>query len=208
VFSPTTLANVLVELVAPAGCAACDAPVAPRNLFCAGCAVTVERVEAEGCLAAFAYGGAIATAIARLKYHDRPDLAPRLADAMSPAVARVRGAADVVVPVPLHPRRLAERGYNQAALLSGRAARVLGAPHAPLALQRVHDTPHQVTFDRAARRKNVRGAFRARAPIVQGARILLVDDVRTTGATLEACASALHGAGAHLVLALVLAYKA
>jgi len=204
---PGFLLEVLGELLAPNACAACDEPVRPRILFCEACASTVLPAEERG--AVFAYGGAIATAIARLKYRGRPDLAPRLAAAML-AVARaadVGGAdADVVVPVPLHPRRLAERGYNQAALLAGPIAKRLRVPHAPRALERVRDTPRQMELARAAREANVAGAF-ACGVIVERRRVLLVDDVTTTGATLAACEKALRARGAASVATLALARK-
>jgi ComF family protein len=222
-------ANVLGELVGPSRCAACDVPVAPRVLFCPPCAASAERSDPEAdvlrsdgdriqgarargsvrCLAAFEYGGAIATAITRLKYEDRADLAPPLALTMLETARRVRGQIDLVIPVPLHPRRLADRGYNQAALLGAPIARALDAMFAPRGLRRVRDTPRQASLDRAARLVNVESAFEARDRArVNGKRILVVDDVRTTGATLEGCAVALHEVGASSVVALVLARRA
>ena len=202
--------DLLGELIAPSRCAACDAALRRRSVFCAACAATVERpTEEDGaCVAAFEYGGAIATAIGRLKYEDRADLAPRLAGAMEPAARRFEGTVDVVVPVPLHPRRLAARGYNQAALLAAPIAHVLGVSSRVGALVRVRDTPQQVRMDRARRRINVVGAFAAREALTSGERVLLVDDVRTTGATLDGCSRALREAGAREVRALVLARRA
>jgi ComF family protein len=107
---------------------------------------------------------------------------------------------DLVVPVPLHPSRLAERGFNQAALLARPIARALGIPLLARGLDRTRDTPRQATLDRVLRLENVAAAFVARAPEkVSARRILLVDDVRTTGATLRACAVALQKAGASCV---------
>lgn len=114
---------------------------------------------------------------------------------------------DVVVPVPLHAGRLAERGYNQAALLARPVARVIGAPLACRALVRVRATERQASLDREARLANVVDAFACRGD-VRGRRVLLVDDVTTTGATLNACRSALAVAGARDVVALVLASRA
>ena len=109
-------------------------------------------------------------------------------------------SADVVVPVPLHPKRLAERGYNQAALLARAAARELGAPLAARALVRVRDTSQQARLGRTERLANVERAFVARDPkAVRGRDVLLVDDVETTGATLTACRAALLEAGARRV---------
>jgi ComF family protein len=215
---PTALARLaalagglLGELLSPTRCAACDLGVAADVLFCPPCAASVERADpwlARGGAAAFEYGGALATAIARLKYEDRPDLAPRLGRAMLPAARRLDGAVDLVVPVPLHPHRLARRGYNQAALLALPVAGALGIRLAPRALVRLRDTAQQASLDRQGRLVNTQHAFIARErPLVGGARVLLVDDVRTTGATLEGCAGALIEAGARQVLALVLARR-
>lgn len=154
----------------------------------------------------FEHGGAIATAIAALKYKDRPDLGPRLGQAMVPAALHLRGEVDVVVPVPLHARRLAERGYNQALLLAGPVARILHAPLAPRLLVRRRETSQQANLDRRQRLENIEGAFVADGTI-ERKRILLVDDVRTTGATLAACAAALRAAGAPQVYDLVVAHR-
>jgi ComF family protein len=202
--------DVLASVLAPPRCAACDAPVARLAAFCAPCASTVETAGSEdaAALAAFVYGGAMARAIVRMKYESRPDLARPLGDllcrGLAPRAASLRGV--LVVPVPLHASRLAERGFNQSALLARRVAKYLGAPFAPLALARGRDTPKQANLDRASRLANVAGAFRARQPKrVRDRRVLLVDDVCTTGATLEACSRALLGAGARAVATVVVA---
>lgn len=200
------------ELIAPTSCAACEALVAPRVLFCPACVTTLDLLPASSnrSLARFEYGGAIATAITRLKYGDRPDLGPRLGQAMLPVAQSLRGAVDIVIPVPLHPRRLQERGYNQAVLLAAPVAQSLALPLLPRALLRIRDTTQQATLDRSHRLTNLGSAFRVRArdrARIEGKRILLVDDVRTTGATLEASAIALREKGARDVLELVLARK-
>jgi ComF family protein len=155
------------------------------------------------------YVGAVARALARLKAERRAEVARPLGDLLSTAVApRARDfPAPVVVPVPLHPLRLAERGFNQANLLASRVARLLGAPFWPSALTRIRDTPHQATLRREARHASVQGAFVAREPEhISGRCILLVDDLTTSGATLDACAAALRDAGARAVHPSVLAH--
>lgn len=205
------LGRLACELVAPSRCAACDDLVDPRRtlLFCGACATTLEGAPARS-PAVFAYGGAIAEAIVRLKYGSRPDLGARLGEAMATCaiVERLRERVDVVVPVPLHRRRLALRGYNQAALLARPVARRLSVPLAPRALERVRDTPRQASLGRDARQRNVTSAFSCREPMrIEGARVVLVDDVRTTGTTLAECTAALAFAGAREVVPFVLASR-
>jgi ComF family protein len=201
------LFEIAAEILAPTRCAACDEDVVPAVLFCDGCRASADAWPDAS--AGFAYGGAVATAIALLKYRGRPDLGPRLGAALAAhAGARLAGHADVVVPVPLHPRRLAERGFNQAGLLAGEVAKRLGIAYAPRALERIRDTPRQADLDRRGRAANVEGAFACAAPrAIAARRVLLVDDVRTTGATLSAAKASLRASGARDVLFLTFAAK-
>jgi ComF family protein len=112
---------------------------------------------------------------------------------------------DIVVPVPLGIARLAERGYNQASLLAWPVALWLGISLCAKGLSRVRETRSQVDLSAAERKENVAGAFQARPALVRGRRVLLVDDVTTTGSTLDACAAALLAGGAVSVYALTLA---
>jgi ComF family protein len=115
------------------------------------------------------------------------------------AAARAPGPPpDLVVPVPLHPRRLRQRGFNPAGELARAIAAAARVRLAPCALARLRDTPSQTGLERAARRRNVRGAFRARGTVPR--RIWLVDDVVTTGSTLAEAAQALRRAGARRVV--------
>jgi ComF family protein len=204
------LASLLTQAVSPPACAACDALLDRRVAFCKACVATVTRARGHGTSGATAfaaYGGAVAIALRRFKYEDRPDLAAPLGSLAQRAAQRLpRSRIDVVVPVPLHPRRLAERGYNQAALLAQPVARDLGATLVARALRRSRNTPQQARLERDERLSNVAGAFEvADAAGVRGRRVLLVDDIATSGATLDACRRALLDGGARDVSALVVA---
>jgi ComF family protein len=112
---------------------------------------------------------------------------------------------DLVVPVPLGMRRLKERGYNQVGLIARPLALAMRLAYAPSALCRVRETRSQVGLTRAERHDNVHGAFQAAQRLVNGRKVLLMDDVATTGATLASCAEALCASGAQDVFALTVA---
>jgi competence protein ComFC len=115
-------------------------------------------------------------------------------------------AADIVVPVPLHPQRQKERGYNQADLIARPLARRLGLPYRAVLLVRTRPRPDKHLLTVSERWESVRGAFATRqGSQVDNLRVLLVDDVMTTGATLDACSKAMRGAGAKSVIALTVA---
>jgi ComF family protein len=145
--------------------------------------------------------------VAELKYRGRRRIAGRLAKLLlerAEVEELLRGG--VLVPVPLHPHRRAERGYNQAELLARAIATRSTAPLATGLLTRRRDTPRQTGLPAAQRRRNVSGAFVVTRPErVRGRVLVLVDDVCTTGATLRACAEALRQAGASEVRVLTLA---
>jgi ComF family protein len=205
----TLVSEVVGNVLSPPACAACDAPLRAGIVFCAGCVATVVVAPPalDGVVAPYVYGGAIAEAITRFKYGDRPDLARPLGQLLAGATRTLANDCFThVVPVPLHPVRLSERRFNQSALLARWVASDLGARFAPLALERMRDTPRQATLEREARATNVGGAFRPRrGDVLSGARVLLVDDVTTTGSTLEACRRAVVEGGAMAVRCAVVA---
>ena len=155
------------------------------------------------------YEGRLRAAIHRLKFDGRGELGPILGDLLAAFVRQNADlkAPDLVVPVPLHPSREAERGYNHAALLALPVASALGVPLVPRALLRVALTAPQSELRRAARRRNVQGAFRVGRAVAEIRRkaVLLVDDVMTSGATAAECARTLLEAGADAVAVATLA---
>jgi ComF family protein len=158
--------------------------------------------------AACLYDDASRDLILKLKHADRTDLAGVFARWLARASGDILGDLDAVVPVPLHRFRLIRRRYNQAAEIARPLARVAGLAYWPGAIGRPKATPSQSGKSAKGRRRNVAGAFAVPAdwrPKILGARLLLVDDVLTTGATLEGCARALKAAGAARVDAAVIA---
>jgi len=168
------------------------------------CAGLVDRVSEPG--AVFEYGGPVADAIQRFKYDGRSELGAALGSLMADDAGNWVDRVDAVIPVPLHWRRRRARGYDQAALLSGPVAKALRVPALLRGLRRVRNTPSQVDRPHAERQQNVAGAF---APWrLHGVeRVLLVDDVRTTGATLGAASEALRAGGLSEVHTFVLAAR-
>ena len=158
--------------------------------------------------AAVRYDDVARTLVQAFKYGDRLDLAPMMGRWMANAGQRLLAEADALVPVPLHWRRQWARRFNQSALLAEVISKASKVPVAYAALKRVKATPQQVGLSQAARAANVQGAFRVPVdgkPEVVGRRLVLVDDVLTSGATVDTCARALLRAGAANVDVLVFA---
>lgn len=226
--SAAALARDLLDFALPQRCPGCGAWADPARLLCGACLAAIPRLDTALCVrclargregpgcrahpgyaarAAWIYDERAARVVHALKYDQRP----RLARALGPELARAVGTlgrVDLVVEVPLHAARRRERGYNQAALLADAVADAIAAPRLARALTRVRPTRAQARLDPEARRHNVADAFRVERPAaLEGRSVLLVDDVLTTGATLESALAALARAGAD-ASGLVLAWAA
>jgi ComF family protein len=147
--------------------------------------------------------GAAREAVHALKFGERHAISAMMGRLMAEAVLPY--GIDTVAPVPLHPARRRERGYDQAALLAGHIAKSIGKPCRKNLLRRVRKTRQQVSLDGIHRQENVRGAFTA-CEQVEGETVLLVDDVLTTGATMSAAAEAARSGGASWIVACVFAW--
>lgn len=167
-----------------------------------------KRPSFDKARAPYLYDGALMTAIQELKYAHRTYLADSLGALLASFALNCLGDLKecLIMPVPLHPRRLRSRGFNQSLLLARALASTTGADLDFLSLGRTRDTRPQTELTSEERKKNVRKAFAVGKPeAVKGRTIVLVDDVATTGSTLNECAQALKKAGAESVLCLVLA---
>lgn len=222
------LGGRLLDLALPAHCVGCEREGVP---VCAACVPALDArlalpagtpiglpadipaglLQLEWCAP---FGGVVRRALHELKYTGERRLAEPLGRAVARRWARAGAGGDAIVPVPVHADRLRARGYDQAGLIAGVAARELGLPFSPL-LERARSTTAQFDLDRSTRATNVQDAFRLR-PLPAASRLpadrplagrwmVLVDDVVTTGATLAACAEPLLAAGAMGVSAIAVA---
>jgi len=172
-----------------------------RGAWCADCQALVENTpvsvtlrttpQVDMVVGSGVYETLLRDAIRALKYQNVRALAVPLGDRLAHTLKLMGWQFDVVVPVPLYAARQKERGYNQSALIGARVAAAFGIPLLADGLVRVRDTVSQVELDAEARHTNLEGAFVVRSALV-GQRVLLVDDVMTTGATLSECATALR----------------
>jgi ComF family protein len=144
-------------------------------------------------------------AIHRLKYKNDIGLAEVLVEHLSPLLINADWEIDLIVPVPLDQDRLKVRGYNQSSLLGESLAKIVKIPFSDKAIQRKKITRSQIGLTKEERKINVRDAFQVCTPVVTGKNILVVDDVITTGATLNACSKELRIAGANVVFGLTVA---
>lgn len=196
-----------LPFILPPVCPRCGRPLTP-GADCDGCDDTLDALD--GIRAPFLFDGVIRRAVHELKYRNLRALVPQLAAFLHDYLRQYPLDGDVLVPVPLHPRRLRERGYNQSARLARELGRLGGLPVVESGLVRRRYAPPQVrSAGEAERRRNVADAFACPRPeAVAGRRIILLDDVSTSGATLNAGAGVLKAAGAAAVWGLVLALEA
>jgi ComF family protein len=205
----------------PERCALCRAPIGAGKDFCAGCHADLPWIK-TGCptcaapssssarcgrcqrkppamhrtYAALRYAEPVDRLIVGLKYRRRLDLARALAQLLLPTLQKIHTRPDIVLPVPLHSARLRERGYNQALEIARVLARRLKLPLATDAVRRTRATATQTTLPRTQRARNVRNAFAVRTDELNGKHVAIVDDVMTSGHTIDALAKVLRRAGA------------
>ena len=181
-------------------CDACGLPFeyeVGEDALCAAC--SAEAPAYRRARTAIRYGDIAASLITRLKHLDQTHLAPSLAEWMARAGAGLIADAELITAVPLHRRRLWQRRFNQSVLLAQKLGRLSDREVVPDLLTRRRPTRPQVGLTRSERQRNVSGAFtvpQRHAARIEGATILLIDDVFTTGATISACARVLYAAGA------------
>ena len=207
----SALAAVLAgvgDALIPPRCAGCDAV---GSWFCLDCRTSCDPLRGGTpgmpLAAAGTHEGGLRRAIHRFKYRGERGLAGELGSLVAQQVAADTAAGavlDAIVPVPLHPERVRERGYDQTSLLAAAVAARSGLPLG-VPLHRIRHARPQVELDRADREHNVAGAFVSVAGTLRGLRVGLVDDVTTTGATLREAARAARAAGARSIRAYVIA---
>ena len=222
----TSARETLLELLFPPRCVACQRV---GEWFCPACRARIERIpppwcrrcgrplpsgdcsycrhadlDIDGLRAMAFFEGALREAIHAFKYKRRPELASCFGVLLNDYLAAQPLPADVIVPVPLHPERERTRGYNQSLLIARELAVYQNLPMWYNVIKRTRATSPQVELDAAARRENVHDAFEATEEVA-GRRVLLIDDVCTTGATMDACSRALKQRGAKSVWGLALA---
>ncbi len=191
-----------VKPIGPPWCEKCGEPFITVEL-CANCRTHPLQIEKIRSVALFE--GPLRQAIHRFKYERLAGLAEPFGEMLADYWRAEQLTADWLIPVPLHPSRERDRGYNQSELLARSLARRVDVPVSGRGLRRTRATAVQMTLNAAQRRENVANAFECIEARVRGAQIIVLDDVCTTGATLDACAQAALKAGAASVMGLTLA---
>ena len=189
--------------VMPPLCPRCGKPQ-PSGIVCPTCVSW--QAEIDGIRSPFRFDGVMRQAIHQLKYRNLRAIAKPLAKSLNDYIAANPIPGEVLIPVPLHPKRLRERGYNQSSLLAKELGKLTSLPVVDDCLIRQRHAPPQARSSTVEeRRSNVAGAFVCRDHRLQNKQVLLIDDVSTSGATLDACAAALKAVGATSAWGLVLA---
>lgn len=198
-----------IHFITPPFCAICGAPLpyeSEEEITCGSCISNPPRYERA--VSVFVYDDASSKLITRYKYHDQTHATFSYARWMVRAAGELAAKADCIAPVPLHPWRLFTRRYNQAALLAHAISRICQTPYEPQLLKRIKRTSPQTGLARKDRLKNVKRAFTvASNKNIKGKSVLLVDDVMTTGATIQECSHVLKRAGAKQVFVATLARR-
>lgn len=211
VASLSQLLGLGLDLLFPPRCVGCRAE---GSLLCLECQKSLSRIDhhesnvpnVDGIRSLFPYDGVVRQAILQLKYYDVKALAVPLAKLLKQSLDAEPLPCDLLIPVPIHPSRLHERGYNQSALIARELGKLISVPLASDTLtRRRHTSPQAKAANLEERQRNVADAFYCSGRKPEGKRILLIDDVCTSGATLRACASSLKAAGAISVWGLTLA---
>ena len=194
-----------LPIIAPPICDRCGRPLS-GGAHCAVCAGGDAAID--GIRSPFLFEGVVRQAVHEFKYNNLRDLAPTLAGMLHEYVTKNPLPGEVLAPVPLHSHRLRERGYNQSVLVAGELGRLMGMPVVEDCLVRCGQAPPQVRSAGAEeRRRNVATAFACQDRRLAGKKVILVDDVSTSGATLNSCAAVLKSAGAASVWGLVIALE-
>ncbi len=186
-------------------CSGCEADLPTHGCACVRCAEPLARAGVCGqCLqsppafdhawSAFTYAAPVDTLLRGLKFHKRLYVARLLGQMMASKLSQTQYLPALIIPVPLHSTRLQQRGFNQAQLLACEISKRLNLPMTLTLCQRSVATDAQMGMDKATRKRNLKGAFSLNRPVT-AKRVVLVDDVMTTGSTLNALASVLKGAG-------------
>ena len=211
--------DAFADLVYPPQCPLCDSLSFRHSKPCDDCQRSLQKIEGaahlhllsrvwiDRCISCYAYEGSLREAIHGFKYEERFDLLEFFAYELARTFVAC-GKIDAICPVPMHPRRLKSRGYNPAALLADRVGQRLGTSVYRNLLRRTRHAPCQMELARKERLANVKGTFAVddkAATRVDGRRLLVLDDVLTTGATANECARVLKKKGASYVVVLTIA---
>lgn len=203
------LFDLLVDLIFPPRCAGCGRV---DTLWCDQCQSVIDTIPLtphanpleplNGIASTAVHQGILQSAVQALKYENAVHMGVPLGNRLASRLKLTNWTADMIVPVPLHTTRLAERGYNQAYIIAKQVALQMNVPCVPEALSRQRYTHSQVGLNRQERLANTEDAFIASPDLVHGKTILIIDDVYTTGATLSNCAHAALEVGAVAVYGL------